>query len=250
MDNTIIFIIILVVILLIINDDYQNNKKNRFATIKDLENIYYMLNELKKMLDKNKITYWIIGGTTLGAVRHNDRIPWDDDADIGIFESDLYKLQSLNKEFNKLGMEIIKHWEIYKLVYIDTEYPFIDIFLYKKDGNKYIMNHQKLRDTWPNEYYLENELFPLREYKFGNGYYKGPNFPLDYLDRMYWMWEFYGMHEWNHKDKKSEKIKHKLDQTNPEHKLKPYYFVGHKEMNDIYNIFNKKYNNYIVVQLK
>jgi phosphorylcholine metabolism protein LicD len=253
MEAKIIFIIILVIILLILNKDHQNNKKNRFATLEDLEMTRYLMKELVELLDKNDITYWIIGGTLLGAVRHSDMVPWDDDIDIGIFESDLDKLLELNKVLKKKNMEIIKHWELYKIVFIDNEFPFVDIFLYKKDkedNKKYIMNNASLREKWPDEYYKENELFPLKYYKFGNEYYKGPNFPLDYLDRMYWMWEFYGMHPWDHKEKKEGKIKHKLDQTNPEHKMKPYYFVGHKEMNNINNIFNNKYQDNIVVQCK
>lgn len=50
------------------------------------------LTELLRVLDatckKLDITYWIEGGTLLGALRHGGFIPWDDDIDVGMQESD------------------------------------------------------------------------------------------------------------------------------------------------------------------
>ena len=49
---------------------------------------------------------------------------------------------------------------------------------------------------------------PLKKYRFGDNYYTGPNYPLDYLDRMYPLWEFVGIQSFDHKEKK--KIKQKV----------------------------------------
>ena len=43
-----------------------------------------VLSRIVEVLDRNKIPYFALFGTCLGAVRHGDIIPWDDDVDIGV----------------------------------------------------------------------------------------------------------------------------------------------------------------------
>lgn len=44
---------------------------------------------------ENKITYYALGGTVLGAVRHKGFIPWDDDVDVGIPRADYERLKTI-----------------------------------------------------------------------------------------------------------------------------------------------------------
>lgn len=46
---------------------------------------------------ENDLTYYIVAGTLLGAVRHGGFIPWDDDIDVAMPRQDLLRFQELAK---------------------------------------------------------------------------------------------------------------------------------------------------------
>ena len=54
------------------------------------EKITFGLKIIDKIFNKHNIYYTAAYGTLLGAVRHWDMIPWDDDADLNIWRKDYF----------------------------------------------------------------------------------------------------------------------------------------------------------------
>ncbi len=54
-----------------------------------------MLDLLADFCDKHGLTYYLSGGTLLGAVRHRGFIPWDDDIDVNMPRPDADRLIEL-----------------------------------------------------------------------------------------------------------------------------------------------------------
>ncbi len=159
-----------------------------------MKNKFYSLFEkFITICNEHDIKYFIIAGTLLGSIRHQEMIPWDDDIDVGILDSDLQKFQMI--DWDKYGLKQNVHRDQFSKVFYKNEYDngvkyesvFIDVFVFEKIesdvSSVYQYTNKQALINWPNEYFTENDLFPLQTYTFKNLVVMGPNNSLNYANR-------------------------------------------------------------------
>lgn len=71
------------------------------------ENMLDIYHEIARICDKHGLTYFVVGGTLLGAVVHKNYIPWDDDLDIAMPRDDYD--QFINEYSKELSPRFFLH---------------------------------------------------------------------------------------------------------------------------------------------
>lgn len=85
-----------------------------------------LLTSFHNLCKEYDLTYWAIGGTLLGAIRHNGFIPWDDDIDVAMPRKDYDRFRTIAKTYHFGG----------------------DIFFQSEETDKYyVTNNVRLRDS-------------------------------------------------------------------------------------------------------
>lgn len=192
-----VFVIIILVIIFYCNNIYMENFSSNYNVKRSIESNKYLSKEIKdeminifkniiKVLNDNNIEYFINYGTLLGKCRHDDIIPWDDDIDISINQTEVEKINLINWE--KYGLKFIKHGYFYKIFYLKNKkirhfnhsWPFIDLFVYFVKNNKVYLVERKV-----NIEVNKNIIYPLKKTKFLNIDTKIPNNSKLLLNELY-----------------------------------------------------------------
>lgn len=119
------------------------DKDNQYGNLQMQEYLLPILDDIDQVCRKHNITYSLIFGTLLGAVRHKGFIPWDDDIDIALDRSNFQKLLSVFE--NEMGNQycIINDIWVRRISKIDNPgkelrppQGCVDLFVFDKVSNK------------------------------------------------------------------------------------------------------------------
>ncbi len=101
---------------------------------------------------ERELTYYMLGGTMLGAYRHQGFIPWDDDMDIGMPRKDYERLLCIPEAELPKGYAVRNHRKENGVPYAFTHF---------EDKNTTYIEQRRSKDTYAGGVYLE--IFPLDE---------------------------------------------------------------------------------------
>jgi len=168
-----------------------------------------LINIWTKIAEELDITWSVCAGSYIGTLRHQGRIPWDDDFDITVMKKDWEKIDKMDKKildkYNLKKHTIYKARKIWliKLYFTDHRalrhgpksqgsWPFIDIFLVDK------------KDEQDCDFITKSEL-PIEKKPFGNTYvnvYKNPSKRRKWVENLIWKNQLYDdghRHKWSKK---------------------------------------------------
>lgn len=89
------------------------------------------MKKIDEICRKNKIKYFMIAGSTLGAIRHKGFIPWDDDIDIAM-------TMNQYQRFIKIAPSVIKEPYRWKHTSVDSNYATLSGGIYYGDSEPLI----------------------------------------------------------------------------------------------------------------
>lgn len=199
--NKILLILFLIYFILYLHN-FKCPAKEEFIPVEaltkfdDIKSTILLTKKVNEIFKKNNITYWIIGGTLLGAVRNKGMITWDDDADIAVLNNMEQKIENCKMELASHNLGLVPIHFGYKIYNLNGRpvkntlfnYPFLDIFVTNIEGDKIVLREGLGRKLWPKEVYNYNDTFPLKEWEFEDFTLPGPHNPFPLLDKIYPKW--------------------------------------------------------------
>lgn len=142
---------------------YDENVLNKLHSVQ-----VQILSDFIAVCEKYNLTYFVVYGTAIGAVRHHGFIPWDDDIDVAMLREDYDKFckifpKELGKEYSLLTPEM------------DGRYACTVTHIQKK-GTKFVSEaSQDLKceqcifmDIFPLDYVAKEKRAALRQARYSN----------------------------------------------------------------------------------
>ena len=165
------------------------DKKVRVRTINELNIRKKEFLKICNLLDELNIKYFLQTGILLGAIRHNDFIPWDWDVEISVFAEEVVeKMDLLIREINNSGFRVEKFYKELPKLKIDF------IGKLPKETNSYTIqgwNHDKDKKIfWRNKFKVPDHLFKeMKKIELFEKYHLAPFPPEKYLEHQYGNWK-------------------------------------------------------------
>ena len=170
-----------------IADNESGNSYSHHRTLRTL------MRAMHTTFEKHNIPYIGVGGSLLGAVRHGDIIPWDDDIDVGILEPSVDRIIQTYADFAREDMyiatapanfiesptkdDIAESKGLLRLYSSRDKRAFIDIFILTEigpDDNQFDprrpivrFKYSQITNRFMNQWWYLREVNNRKSYPFG-----------------------------------------------------------------------------------
>ena len=120
----------------------------------------------KRICDRSNLTYVLYGGSLLGSYRHHGLVPWDDDIDVLMDESERFRIYQQFKTI--LGYTLCtppnRQWKLYQNENkshkgcSENVWPYVDIFFFSENTTNIWDNNEMYKHVYN---FAKEDIFPL-----------------------------------------------------------------------------------------
>ena len=144
----------------------------------------------KTVCDWSNLTYVLYGGSLLGSYRHHGLVPWDDDIDVLMNESERFRIYQHFK--NIPGYTLCtpqnRQWKLYQRSdkshksCSENVWPYVDIFFFSENATSIWDNNEMYKHVYN---FAKEDIFPLKITIFEGQFASVPRNTYSVLQRSY-----------------------------------------------------------------